>query len=414
MLSRLIADRLRQELAQVPAIVLTGASQVGKTTLVGMLATKPLPKGVDSVYLDLESQEDLRKLNDPGSFLRTHRDKLVILDEIQHSPNLFKILRDLIDANRQRGRKSAQFLLLGSASLNLLHQSSRHLIGRSRHIELSGLNVLETIHDANGLQALWLRGGYPESYLASGDGTAMKRLEQLIRDCLERHVPQLGFHVPAARLRRLWTMLAYLQGEQVNLSRLAENLEVDGKTVGRYLDILTDMLLVRRLEPWRGVANRVADKFSTSTNVAQKAVANTKRLVKSPRYYIRNSGILHRLLGIDSHDALLSHPELSNSWEAFVIENIHSVLPRWAETWFYRTSAGAEIDLVIKMRKSEIWAVDIKYGVAPKPGKHYSRTCEDVGAARKFIVHGGNDDFLAGNEIQFISLPKLMKLIYTS
>ena len=186
-------------------------------------------------------------------------------------------------------------------------------------------------------------------------------------------------------------MLAHLQGETVNYSKLGGNLEIDGKTVSHYIDILTDLLLVRRLEPWHA-------------NVK-------KRLVKSPRFYVRDSGILHRLLGINSHNALLSNPVLGKSWEGFVVENIHSVLPRRAEAYFYRTAAGAEIDLVIKMPSSEVWAVEIKHGVAPKLGKHFKQTCEDVGATRKYIVYGGKDEFPVGNDIQVISLPKLMNRV---
>jgi predicted AAA+ superfamily ATPase len=236
---------------------------------------------------------------------------------------------------------------------------------------------------------LWLRGGFPNSYLAKDDHLAMDWLEDFIRTYLERDVPQLGFRVPAKRLRRLWTMLAHLQGEPVNYSKIGANLEMDSKSVSHYLDILTDLLLVRRLEPWH-------------LNVK-------KRLVKSPRYYIRDSGLQHRLLGIESHDALLSNPVLGKSWEGFVLENIHSILPRRAETYFYRTAAGAEIDLVIKMPTSETWAIEIKYGAAPKPGKHYSATCDDVGATRKFIVYGGTDEFPISHDVSMISLPKIMQ-----
>ncbi|MDZ7782327.1 MAG: DUF4143 domain-containing protein [Halioglobus sp.] len=240
-----------------------------------------------------------------------------------------------------------------------------------------------------GRQSLWLRGGFPDSYLAADDDSAMDWLENLVRTYLERDVPQMGFRVPAARLRRLWTMLAHLQGETVNYSKLASNLEVDAKTVTNYIDILTDLLLVRRLEPWH-------------INVK-------KRLVKSPRYYVRDSGILHRLLGINSYDALLSNPVLGKSWEGFVVENIHSVLPSRAESYFYRTAAGAGIDMVITMPSSETWAVEVKHGVAPKIGKHYSNTCDDVGAARKYILYSGDDEFSVGNDVKIISLARLME-----
>jgi predicted AAA+ superfamily ATPase len=337
----------------------------------------------------LEAPEDLLKLSDPASFLSMHSDKLIILDEIQRSPELFPVLRGLIDKNREQGRRAGHFLLLGSASMDLMRQPSESLAGRISYIEMSGLNAAEITRGQEGRQKLWLRGGFPDSYLAKDDEQAMDWLENLVRTYLERDVPQMGFRVPATRLRRLWTMLAHLQGETVNYSKLASNLEVDAKTVNNYIDIFTDLLLVRRLEPW---------------------YANVKkRLVKSPRYYVRDSGILHRLLGINSYNALLSNPVLGKSWEGFVVENIHSILPSRAETYFYQTAAGAEIDLVIKMPSSEIWAIEIKHGVAPKIGKHYSQTCDDVGATHKYILYGGEDEFPVGKDINIISLRRLME-----
>lgn len=388
MLRRRITERLQTMIAQVPAVALLGARQVGKTTL-----AKTIAKDINSIYLDLEAPEDLLKLSDPSSFLSAHADKLVILDEIQRSPELFSVLRGLIDKNREQGRRAGQFLLLGSASMDLMRQSSESLAGRISYLEMGGLNVAEIDGKQAHRQTLWLRGGFPDSYLATGDDVAMDWLENLIRTYLERDIPQMGFRVPAARLRRLWTMLAHLQGETINYSKLASNLEVDAKTVRHYIDILADLLLVRRLEPWHA-------------NVK-------KRLVKSPRYYVRDSGILHRLLGINSFDALLSNPVLGKSWEGFAVENILSILPSRTEIYFYRTAAGAEVDLVIKMPSSEIWAIEIKHGVAPKIGKHYNQTCDDVGATHKFILYGGEDEFPVGNDVKIISLPGLMERIYS-
>ncbi len=371
-------------MGQVPAVALLGARQVGKTTL-----AKAIAKQIDSVYLDLESPGDLLKLSDPAAFLNTQADKLVILDEIQRAPDLFPVLRGLIDKNRELGRKSGQFLFLGSASMDLMRQTSESLAGRISYIEMGGLNVLEAFGENKTIHKLWANGGFPESFLADDDAIAMDWLEDLIRTYLERDLPQLGFHVPAVRMRRLWTMLAHLQGEPVNYSKLGTNLEIDGKTVSHYIDILSDLLLVRRLMPWHA-------------NVK-------KRLVKTPRYYIRDSGILHRLLGIEQYDALLSNPVLGKSWEGFVVENIHSVLPRRTETYFYRTAAGAEIDLIIKLPSSQIWAVEIKYGTAPKIGRHYSATCDDIGAARKYVIYGGEDEFPISDDVTVISLPRFMK-----
>lgn len=384
MLERWITGRLQKNIAQNPAVALLGARQVGKTTL-----SQHLSENMSSIYLDLEAPEDLLKLSDPTGFLSSHSDKLIILDEIQRAPDLFMILRGVIDKNRQQGRDGAQFLLLGSASLDVLRQSSESLAGRISYIDMMGLNVLEIGRESDAIQNLWLRGGFPKSTLAKDDDIAMEWLENLIRTYLERDVPQMGFNVAASKLRRLWTMLAHLQGETNNMSKLATNLEVGRAAINHYIDILTDLLLVRRIEPWHA-------------NVK-------KRLVKSPRYYIRDSGILHRLLGIGMYDTLLSNPILGKSWEGFVIENIHSVLPRLAETYFYRTSAGAEIDLVVKMPNAEVWAIEIKYGVAPKISKHYSKTCDDVAATHKYVIYGGNDEFPVGDNVTVISLLKIME-----
>ncbi len=366
-----------------PAVALMGPRQVGKTTLAQMVA-----ESRSSLYLDLENPEDLLKLSDPSAFLSLHADKLVIVDEIQRAPDLFMVLRGLIDKNRRAGRKSEQYLLLGSASIDF-RQSSESLAGRISYIEMSGLNILEVPTDKpEDVQKIWLRGGFPESYLAKSDSISMDWLENLIRTYLERDVPQMGFRVSAVRLRRLWTMLAHTQGEGINFSKLAGNLEVDGKTVASYVDILVDLLLVRRLEPWHA-------------NVK-------KRLVKSPHFYIRDSGILHRLLGIGDYDSLLSNPVLGKSWEGFVIENILSVLPRRAEAYFYRTAAGAEIDLLLKLSSKDLWAIEIKNSVVPKIRKGFYVACEDVKASHRYVVYGGTDEFPIGKETVVISLKNIM------
>lgn len=359
MLTRWITQNLKEEINISPAVALLGARQIGKTTLAKMVS-----KDIAALYLDLEAPEDLAKLTDASRFLKEHNDKLIIIDEIQRAPDLFMVLRGIIDHNRSLGKDEKQFLLLGSASMDLLRQSSGSLAGRISYIHMTGLNIFEV--DEVDIKQIWLRGGFPNIALSKTDDIAMRRLENLIRTYLERDIPQMGFTVSASKLRRLWTMLAHLQGETINYSKLASNLEIERKTVNHYLDILTDLLLVRRIEPW-------------FVNVK-------KRLVKSPRYYVRDSGILHRLLGIGDYNALLSNPILGKSWEGFVIENIHSVLSPLAETYFYRTSAGAEIALVIKMPNADIWAIEIKYGSAPKIGKHFSSICDDVSYARKWCM----------------------------
>ncbi|MCP4253910.1 MAG: ATP-binding protein [Candidatus Scalindua sp.] len=384
MIKRWITNKLEKSMQYAPAVALIGPRQVGKTTLAQMVA-----KSRSALYLDLENPEDLLKLSDPSAFLSLHADKLVIVDEIQRTPDLFMVLRGLIDKNRRAGRKSEQYLLLGSASIDLLRQSSESLAGRISYIEMSGLNILEVPADKpEDVQRIWLRGGFPESYLAKSDSISMDWLENLIRTYLERDVPQMGFRVSAVRLRRLWTMLAHLQGEGINFSKLACNMEVDGKTVASYVDILVDLLLVRRLEPWHA-------------NVK-------KRLVKSPHFYIRDSGILHRLLGIGDYDSLLSNPVLGKSWEGFVIENILSVLPRRAEAYFYRTAAGAEIDLLLKLSSKDLWAIEVKNSVVPKIRKGFYVACEDVKASHRYVVYGGTDEFPIGKETVVISLKNIM------
>ena len=386
MLNRLIEETLLETIEHTPAVVLVGARQVGKTTL-----AKKILKNTKSVYLDLENPQDLLRLTDPLSYFNDNNDKLIILDEIQRVPELFLTLRGVIDNNRWEGRSAKQFLLLGSASMQLLRQGSESLAGRISHLELSGLNVLEIDQDRTELNKRWLRGGFPDSYLTKSDEQSMYWLQDLVETYLERDVPNLAFPIPATRLRRLWTMLAHLQGEPVNQSKLGTNLEIDGKTVSRYIDVLTNLLLVRRLEPWH-------------ENVK-------KRLVKSPRYYVRDSGLLHHLLGVHDFNSLLSHPVLGKSWEGFVIENIHSVLPRLAKTYHYRTTNGAEIDLIIRFGFNNIWAVEIKYGVAPKVSKVFGQTCDDVEANKKFVVYGGDEEFPLGDDLTMISLPGLMKKI---
>lgn len=383
MIDRYLTDQLKKAISKRPAIALLGVRQVGKTTLANLIS-----QDYDSLYLDLESPEDLTKLQSPLEFLKSHQDKLVIIDEIQRQPDLFMVLRGLIDEARRQGKTAGQYLLLGSASMDLLRQSSESLAGRISYLELHGLNLLEVNPDAENKTKLWFRGGFPDSYLETSDEESMNWLEDLIRTYLERDMPQLGFRVPAIKLRRFWTMLAHLQGETINYSKLASNLDDDQKKVKYYLDILVDMLLINRLEPWH---------------------ENTKkRLIKSPRIYVRDSGILHRLLGIQNRDGLFSNPILGKSWEGFVIQNILSILPKTAEAYFYRTTAGAELDLVIKLGAETI-GIEIKYGLSPKNSKGFHRSCAEVKATQKYIVYSGDDEFPIGGSAAVISLEKIMR-----
>ena len=343
MIERWKSNEITQALANAPAVAILGPRQVGKTTLaLEIAANQP------SIYLDLQSEQDRIKLADPVFYLRQHTDKLVVLDEIHRTPNLFDALRGLIDEGRRAGQGAGKFLMLGSASMDLLRQSGESLAGRIAYVELQPFDLLEL--GAQHLGQLWFRGEYPDAYLAADSAASDRWRQDFIRTYLERDIPDLGPRIPADRLRRLWTMLAHLQGGLLNTATLARNLDVDNKTAAKYLDLLVDLLLVRRLAPWHA-------------NLG-------KRLVKSPKMYLRDTGILHTLLQIPSLEALIGHPKLGDSWEGFVIENVTARLKGLARPYFYRTAAGAEIDLdqalvvAVPVRFIELIA-DIKRGMAP-------------------------------------------------
>jgi len=372
---------LSSALAEVPAVALLGPRQVGKTTLaLDVAGTQP------AVYLDLESEADRAKLAEPELYLSQHEDKLVVLDEIQRTPQIFQSLRGLIDVGRQRGRGVGRFLVLGSASIDLLKQSSESLAGRIRHLELAPLDAGEVGRDR--LDALWLRGGFPESLLAGSDAASLRWRVDFIRTYLERDVPQLGPRIPAETLRRFWTMLAHSQGGLLNSAALARALAVDGKTVAVYLDLLVDLLLVRRLMPWHG-------------NIR-------KRLVKSPKVYVRDSGLVHALLGVGDREALLAHPVAGASWEGLAIESLIASAPGGTDAHFFRTSAGAEIDLLLKPPgHRHPWAIEIKRGLAPKIERGFHLACESVEPERRLVVYGGIERFPLADGVEAVSLGDL-------
>jgi predicted AAA+ superfamily ATPase len=387
MIQRRLISRLTAALTEAPAVALLGPRQVGKTTLALDIA-----KSRPAVYLDLESQADRAKLADPERYLSQHEDKLVILDEIQRTPELFSSLRGLIDAGRRRGRGKGRFLVLGSASIDLLRQSSESLAGRIRYLELAPLDANEVGHKR--LDALWLRGGFPESLLAPSDAASLRWRLDFIRTYLERDIPQLGPRIPAETLRRFWTMLAHQQGGLLNASSLARALAVDGKTVASYLDLLVDLLLVRRLAPWHG-------------NVG-------KRLVKSPKVYVRDSGLVHALLGIEDSEALLAHPVAGGSWEGLVVESLIAAAPVGTEAYFYRTAAGAEIDLLLKLPTQRApWAIEIKRSLAPKIERGFHLACDDVRPSRRRVVYGGTERFPIADGVEAVSLLDLCEELAT-
>ena len=383
MIERALKSAVAGMLRRHAAVGLLGPRQAGKTTLALEIAA-----GRSNVYLDLESESDRAKLADAGHYLGRHEDRLVILDEIQRAPGLFQTLRGLIDAGRRRGRRTGRFLILGSASLDLLQQSAESLAGRIAYIELAPFDALEVRGGRSERERLWLRGGFPDSFLAGTDAASLEWRQAFIRTYLERDVPQLGSRIPAETLRRFWTMLAHAQGGTLNAARLASGLGISGQSVVRYLDLLADLLLVRRLAPW-------------TANVG-------KRLVRSPKVYIRDSGIAHALLGIGDLDTLLGHPVAGPSWEGFAIENLVAAAPPGTQSGFYRTAGGAEADLVLALAPARLWAIEIKRNLAPKPERGFREACADLGATKRLIVYPGEERFSVGPGMEAIGLTELM------
>ncbi len=388
MIQRRLAPILAERLREVPAVVLLGPRQVGKTTL-----ALALGEADGAVYLDLESDQDRAKLSEPELYLGDHVGHLVIIDEIHRAPGLFPVLRGLIDRARRAGERQGLYLLLGSASLDLLKQSGETLAGRVSYLELHPFDVLEAIGQAaDGTQdRLWLRGGFPESFLAPGEAQSARWRQDFIRSYLERDIPQLGPRIAAETLRRFWVMLAHHQGGLLNVAQLARNLGVDAKTIAGYIDLLVDLLLVRRLQPWHA-------------NVG-------KRLVKSPKVYVRDSGLVHTLLAIGDKETLLSHPVVGASWEGFVIENVLAVAPEGMQAYFYRTSTGAEIDLLLNFPDGRMWAVAIKRSLTPHPERGFYMACADLKPEHRYVVYPGAETYPVGESTQSIPLTQLAGML---
>jgi predicted AAA+ superfamily ATPase len=365
--------------SESPAVALLGPRQVGKTTLALEVA-----EGRPSVYLDLESPADRGRISEPELYFADHADELVILDEIHRAPGIFEALRGTIDRGRRGGRGTGRFLLLGSAAIELLAQSGETLAGRIAYAELDPFDISELGGEA--VDPLWLRGGFPESYLAASDAASLRWREDFIRTYLEREIPQLGPRIPAETLRRFWMMLAHNQGQLLNASSIARSLGVSTPTVTAYLDLLVDLLLVRRLQP------RLA-------NVG-------KRQIRSPKTYVRDSGLLHALLGLGDKEALLGHPVVGASWEGYAIESLIALGGR-AEPSFYRTSGGAEIDLILRWPDGNEWAIEVKRSLSPQPTRGMRSAIEDLEPERGFIVYPGEDRYRLSETIEAVSLPDL-------
>ena len=386
---RQIAQVVRQRLSQAsPAVVLLGPRQVGKTTLARQIAAD-WPQG--ALYLDMEMPSDRQRLSDAEAYLRAQSPKLVVVDEIHRVPELFAVLRGLIDERRASGQRFGHFLLLGSASLDLMRQSSESLAGRVAYLEMGAITADEAQAAQLPLDQLWSRGGFPDSTLAGSDALSLMWRQDFIRSYLERDVPMFAPRMPAQTLGRLWTMLAHQQGGLLNQARLAASLDVTAPTLTRYVDLLVDLQLVRRLMPW-------------SVNLG-------KRLVKSPKVYVRDSGLVHALLGLQTTDDLLGHPVLGASFEGWVIETLVQRLPADARAWFYRSHQGAEIDLLIERGGRPQIAIEVKRSSAPSPGKGFAQACDDLGVAQRWLVYPGTERYPLRHGAQAIGVVELAGLL---
>jgi predicted AAA+ superfamily ATPase len=380
MFTRHIYGQLLDSIDAAPAVALLGPRQVGKTTLALEVAkTRP------SVYLDLESERDRAKLDQAELYLSDHLGQLVILDEVHRAPGLFPVLRGLIDQARRAGKRSGQYLLLGSASLDLLKQSGETLAGRITFLELGPLSLLEVA--ATSADELWVRGGFPDSLQAPSAARSLKWRHDFIRTYLERDIPQFGPRIATQSLRLLWTMLAHQQGGMVNTTQLARNLGVDVKTVNSYIHLLTDLLLLRRLPPWHANAG--------------------KRLVKTPKLYVRDSGLVHALLDLATKESVLSHPVVGASWEGFCLENILACAPAQVQGYFYRSSGGAEVDLILQWPGGDLWAIEIKRSLTPKVERGFHAACTDLNPTRKMVVYPGNEHYPLGHDVHAMPLMPL-------
>ncbi|MEA3447291.1 MAG: ATP-binding protein [Bacteroidota bacterium] len=382
---------LTKALHKMPVVALIGSRQVGKTTL-ALDVSKQLEKPV--TYIDLESDADFNKLSDAEAFLKRFHGQLLIIDEVQRKPDLFRILRGIVDERKRNGERAGHFLLLGSASADLLQKSSESLAGRIRYIELTPFTVNELYNNeknAFNLEKLWIRGGFPDSYLASNEQESWEWRRDFFATYVERDIPIMGVGIAATQLKRFWKMLAHYHANQINLSEFGRSLETSHTTIRNYLDLLTDFYMVRQLPPWSG-------------NIK-------KRLVKSPKIYIRDSGILHRLLNLSSIDALFSHPTIGASWEGFVVENIINQLDERWEYNYYRTATQAEIDLVIHAPGNEIWAVEIKRTSAPKLTRGFHEACKDIQATHKWVINANKERYPLPGEVEVIGLVEFLKII---
>lgn len=380
MIQRNVTGRLLETLSYFPIAGIIGPRQVGKTTL-AMYLRESLEK--ESLYLDIENPEDQAKLTDPVLFMERNINKCIILDEIQRMPHLFPLLRSMVD----RHRVNARFIILGSASPDLIRDSSESLAGRIAYEELTPflLNEIDWKHDLN---QHWLAGGFPDAFLSPSESLRKKWLSNFILTYLERDLPVLGLNVAGNTLRRLWTMISHVHGNVLNMNNLGRSLEISSTTIKKYLDFLENAFLIRQLYPY-------------AANVK-------KRLVKSPKIYVRDSGILHYLLSIHDFDTLESNPLMGHSWEGYVIEQISGNLDADTECFFYRTHDGAECDLVLIRGGHAVAAIEIKYTSSPKISRGLTQAFRDINAASNFIITPRTDDYLIHESVQVCNLPTFL------
>ena len=374
-------NRVLEALAQFPAVALVGPRQCGKTTLVNMLDILPAPR-----FFDLEDPRHRLILEDPLRALQVDQRELVVIDEAQRLPELFPILRVLIDQNRRPG----QFLLLGSATPDLRRQSAESLAGRLLTMELTPFSAEEIVPDFCPLEVLWERGGFPMSLLAATSEQSVLWRQQYVRDITERDLRLIGFELPPARMYRFLQMLAHNHGQSWNASQLARSLDIGATTAGRYLDAIQQTYLVRCLLPYL-------------RNMG-------KRLVKSPKVYIRDPGILHALLALHSREQILGHPVAGYSWEGFVVEQFAAVLPLGWDLAFWRTAAGAEIDLLLLRGGRPRIAVEVKMNTTdPRPGRGFYEGCKDLTPSEKWVIYPGAETMTLPNEVSALPLAEAIE-----
>jgi predicted AAA+ superfamily ATPase len=388
MLRRRLFDEILNRLRVTPAVAILGCRQVGKTTLAHQLQHA---LGKTSLYLDLELPEDRAKFADPQIMLEQHADKLLILDEIQRVPELFSVMRGIIDRRRRAGEQSGHYLILGSASKELLKQSSESLAGRIAYMELDPFS-LEEVNQAefsDVYHRLWIRGGFPNSFLAENDDASMLWRKDFIRTYLERDLPQMGKQFPADRLYRLWMMLAYDQGTILNASRLANSLEISVGSVRNYMEVMADLFLIRFLRPWSGNSR--------------------KRLIKSPKVYVRDSGIVHALTNLKTLDEITGHSICGFSWEGFVMEQILQQIPFNVIPSYYRSSTGDEIDLVLELPSRKTLAIEIKRSSTPKLSKGFIHACQEIKPTQRYFIVPTGDGYQLDTKTEVISLQTFLE-----